>query len=269
MFDNICKFLAQNFSEDYAQWLLGKSVTLTELKPTELSLEPIRADSLILLQSDQEILHIEFQTDPDEEIPFRTLDYRVRGYRKFPSKRMRQVVIYLRKTGSPLVHQTRFRMENTSHRFEVIRLWEQPSELFLQSLGLLPLAVLSKTDDPTIILNQVARIVEGISEKQLQNNISAATNIIAGLILEQTVISRLLRSDIMKESVVYQEILREGEAKGEAKGKIEGKIEGIAIGEARGKLTVANNLLNAGYSIEQVIQLTGIDADLFRKSTSN
>ncbi|HEY9703025.1 MAG TPA: hypothetical protein V6C58_11290 [Allocoleopsis sp.] len=50
MFDNICKFLAQNFSEDFAQWLLGKSVTLTELKPTELSLEPIRADSLILLQ---------------------------------------------------------------------------------------------------------------------------------------------------------------------------------------------------------------------------
>ena len=51
MFDNLCKFLAENFSEDYATWLLGSPVTLTKLSPTELSLEPIRADSLILEQS--------------------------------------------------------------------------------------------------------------------------------------------------------------------------------------------------------------------------
>ena len=52
MFDNICKFLAENFRDDLVTWLLGKPVKLTELKPTELSNEPIRADSLILLQSD-------------------------------------------------------------------------------------------------------------------------------------------------------------------------------------------------------------------------
>ncbi|MFM7440823.1 MAG: hypothetical protein ACKO2V_19865 [Snowella sp.] len=39
MFDNLCKFLAENFSEDYATWLLGRSVSLTKLSPTELSLE--------------------------------------------------------------------------------------------------------------------------------------------------------------------------------------------------------------------------------------
>ena len=52
MFDNVSKFLAENFSEDYATWLLGRPVTLTKLSPTELSLEPIRADSLILEQSE-------------------------------------------------------------------------------------------------------------------------------------------------------------------------------------------------------------------------
>ena len=62
MFDNLCKFLAENFSEDYATWLLGSPVTLTKLSPTELSLEPIRADSLILEQSDDLVLHLEFQT---------------------------------------------------------------------------------------------------------------------------------------------------------------------------------------------------------------
>ncbi len=48
MYDNICKFIAEEFSEDIASWLLGSPVTLTELSPRELSLEPIRADSLIL-----------------------------------------------------------------------------------------------------------------------------------------------------------------------------------------------------------------------------
>jgi hypothetical protein len=36
---------------------------LTEIKPSELSLEPIRADGLIFLESEELILHIEFQTD--------------------------------------------------------------------------------------------------------------------------------------------------------------------------------------------------------------
>jgi predicted transposase YdaD len=57
MFDNLSKFLAQQYPQDFASWLVGGSITLTELKPTELSLEPIRADSVILLQSAGLILH--------------------------------------------------------------------------------------------------------------------------------------------------------------------------------------------------------------------
>ncbi|MDJ0662525.1 MAG: hypothetical protein QNJ42_24030, partial [Crocosphaera sp.] len=75
-YDSICKFIAAQFPEDMARWLLGKPLPLTELKPSELSLEPIRADSLIFLQSEELILHIEFQTQPDKDIPFRMLDYR-------------------------------------------------------------------------------------------------------------------------------------------------------------------------------------------------
>nr|NCR67446.1 Rpn family recombination-promoting nuclease/putative transposase [Microcystis aeruginosa LL11-07] len=97
MFDNICKFIAENFSDDLATWLLGSPLPLTVLDPTELQLDPIRADSLIFLQSEELILHTEFQTDPDSQIPFRMLDYRIRVYRRHPQKQMRQVVIYLRR----------------------------------------------------------------------------------------------------------------------------------------------------------------------------
>nr|WP_265579868.1 hypothetical protein [Romeria gracilis] len=41
MFDTVCKFLAETFSADFASWLLGESVTLSKLSPSELSLEPI------------------------------------------------------------------------------------------------------------------------------------------------------------------------------------------------------------------------------------
>jgi predicted transposase/invertase (TIGR01784 family) len=71
MFDNTCKFLAETFSEVFATWLLGKPITMTQLSPSELSLEPIRADALILLNSEDFILHLEFQTDPAPTMPFR------------------------------------------------------------------------------------------------------------------------------------------------------------------------------------------------------
>ena len=142
-YDSTCKFIAAEFPEDMARWLLGKPLSLTELKPSELSLEPIRADSLIFLQSDDLILHIEFQTRPDEEIPFRMMDYRVRCYRLYPQKEMIQVVIYLKKNRSELVQKSVFELSKTRHEFEVIRLWEVPSDKLLQSKGLLPFAVLS------------------------------------------------------------------------------------------------------------------------------
>lgn len=105
MYDDTCRFLAENFSADFASWLLGESLTLTELKPSELSLDPIRADALILLESNESVLHLEFQTRPKRDIPFRMLDYRVRVYRRYPDKAMRQVVVYLQPTGSDLVRQ--------------------------------------------------------------------------------------------------------------------------------------------------------------------
>jgi predicted transposase/invertase (TIGR01784 family) len=77
MYDNLCKFLAEQYSQDFAQWLLGEAIALTQLSPSELSLEPIRADSLILLAARSVILHLEFQTQPDPDIPFRMADYRL------------------------------------------------------------------------------------------------------------------------------------------------------------------------------------------------
>jgi predicted transposase/invertase (TIGR01784 family) len=55
----------------------------------------LRADALILLNSDDFIFHIEVQTEPNPAMGFRMADYRLRGFRRFPNKQMHQVVIYL------------------------------------------------------------------------------------------------------------------------------------------------------------------------------
>lgn len=110
MYDNVCKFIVEEFSTDIATWLLGEPITLVELSPKELSVEPIRADSLILRQSDNVVLHVEFQTDTDADMPFRMADYRLRVHRRYPNKKMTQVVIYLRKTSSELVYHSGFQL---------------------------------------------------------------------------------------------------------------------------------------------------------------
>ncbi len=221
MYDNTCKYLAENFPEDISSWLIGERISLVELNPTELHVDPIRADSIILLTNENLILHLEFQTDTDSDMAFRMADYRLRAYRKFPRKSMRQIVIYLRKTTSDRVYETTFEIENTRHQFEVIRLWEQPASIFLESQGLYPFASLAQTDEPESILRAVAARIEGIEGRKVQADLAATASILAGLVLDKNLVKQILRRDIMRESVVYQDILVEG--------RVEGRVE-----EARG-----------------------------------
>ncbi|WP_228054556.1 RpnC/YadD family protein [Gloeocapsopsis crepidinum] len=61
-YDNICKYLAQLYPQNFVRWLLSSQVSDIQVLKTELSLEPIRADSMTLLQTSNHILHLEFQT---------------------------------------------------------------------------------------------------------------------------------------------------------------------------------------------------------------
>jgi predicted transposase/invertase (TIGR01784 family) len=221
LFDNISKFLAQEYSADFATWLLGRNIPLTTLSPTELNVEPIRADSVVLMSSPAVVLHLEFQTSPDENMPLRMADYYLRLYRRFPQQEVEQVVIYLRPTTSELVAQTEFITAKMNHRFRVIRLWEQPLEVFMTAPGLLPYAVLSQATNKEEVLRQVVTQIQAVGDPRQENNLIAATGILAGLQLSQAVINRLIRSEVMRESVIYTQIYQEGEVSGEQRGRKE------------------------------------------------
>ena len=108
----------------------------------------------------------------------------------------------------------------------MIRLWEIPTEQLLQSSGLWPLAVLGETDDPASILEDIGERINRLDNQRQQSNIAASTAILAGLLLEEEVIQSILRSEIMRESVIYQRIESEGIRKGKAEGRQE---EAIAL----------------------------------------
>ncbi len=134
------------------------------------------------------------------------LDYRLRVHRRYPNKQMHQVVIYLRSSNSELAQQTVFELPQTRHQFNVIRLWEVDYSKLLTAPGVWPFAVLGKGGDNEAVLRNVANRIDNISDQTEQRNLAASTAILAGLILEKTLIQRILREDIVKESVIYQEI---------------------------------------------------------------
>ncbi|MCJ8280490.1 MAG: DUF4351 domain-containing protein [Rivularia sp. ALOHA_DT_140] len=215
-FDNVCKILAEKYPDEFVKWLTESESTNAKILKTELSIEPIRADSVIFIQTTNFILHIEFQTLTQSKpgIPFRTLDYSVRLKRQYKC-RVVQVVIFLQETDNEVAYTEEYVDDTTIHRYRSIRMWEQDSDLFLNNLGLLPLAPLCRTDSPQSLLSQVAVEVAKILDRDTKENTAAYTEILAGLRFEKDLIRQLLSEDIMQESVIYQDILQKGEQKGE------------------------------------------------------
>jgi predicted transposase YdaD len=215
-FDNVCKLLAEKYPADFVRWLTTDDARNIKVLKTELSIEPIRADSVIFIQTSNQILHIEFQTLTLSKpgIPFRMLDYSVRLKRQYKCPVL-QVVIFLQETDDEIAWMQEYVDETTTHHYRSLRMWEQDASLFLGNLALLPLAPLCRTESPRDLLSQVAIEIAKIEVRQNRQDTAGYTEILAGLRFEKSLIRQLLSEDIMQESVIYQDILHKGEQKGE------------------------------------------------------
>jgi predicted transposase/invertase (TIGR01784 family) len=224
-YDNTCKYLAEKFPAAFVRWLLPiDEPTDVQVLKTELIQEPIRADSLVFLQTDNQILHLEFETRPysDPPIAFRMLDYYIRLKRQY-SCDINQVVIFLQQTASEQVFVSEYTDTNTRHGYRVIRLWEQDPALLLSVPGLLPFATLSQTDSPRTLLEQIATQIATIEEPNQQADLLACTQVLAGLRFEKDLIRQLFRKETMRGSVIYQEIREDGLLEGRQLGLLEGR----------------------------------------------
>jgi predicted transposase/invertase (TIGR01784 family) len=71
-----------------------------------------------------------------------------------------------------------------------------------------------------------------------------------------------------RDELVRREALAEGLAEGEAKGKAEGLAEGKAEGNEKIK-QIATNLLKKDYSIDEIVEITGLAKEEIEKIISS
>ncbi len=114
--------------------------------------------------------------------------------------------------------ETAFVSTTTRHDYRVLRLWEEDPERLLNDPALLPLAPLAAALQPQTLLLRVVEQVNQLEPTQRQE-ISTYTQILAGLKFEKGLIRQLFREDIMRESVIYQDILEEGRQEGRQEGE--------------------------------------------------
>ena len=119
-------------------------------------------------------------------------------------------------------------------------------------------AVLSQTSDREATLGEVAARWSNIQQNAIQNNVRASTAILAGLILEKDLVKQILRSDIMKESVIYQDILEEGRQEGLQLGLQQGKdlVKQILRSDIMKESVIYQDILEEGLQLglQQVLQ---------------
>ncbi len=227
--DNLCKRLAEQFPADFARWAFGVTGSI-KVDKTELSREPIRADAAIFSHDGLEMLHAEFQTTTKSDIPLplRMLDYYVGYKRKNPGQRVRQVLIVLLPTAEEV--PDRYVDERTVHGYDVIKLWEVDPQVLLQYEGLLPLATLCHAASGEKLLMEVAKRAKRIKSRERQRDVLNASRVFAGLRYDKDLVNRILKeSDMLEQSVIYQDILQKGELRGLQKGE----LRGISLGELK------------------------------------
>ena len=122
---------------------------------------------------------------------------------------------------------------------------------------MLPFATLTQLGNSEALLNQVAQKVEEIESIEEKQQISSYVQIIAGLKYDKDSIRRIFREDIMRESVIYQEILQEGEVKGEARG------------EEKTLRRMVRGMVTEGISIETIARLTQLSLEQIQQIQSS
>ena len=229
--DNLCKLLAERHPEKFVEWLFGPPSGPVKVLKTELSREPLRADAAILLESTEEIFHIEFQTTGQSHIPLpvRMLNYYALFKYRYPERRIQQALVLLKDDGADITDN--LTEPRIVFRYELIKLWQQDPAPLLQQPDLLPLAVLCRADTGGgALLRTVANELLKVEDATQRNELFGMSRMLAGLVYAKDIVYEILRgSNMLEESVVYQDVLQQGVRRGRRAGKAESLLELIAL----------------------------------------
>lgn len=97
------------------------------------------------------------------------------------------------------------------HNYDVVEMWKQDPQELLQYEGLLPLATLCRAQSGERLLAEVASRIKQIKSREQRRETLNLSRVLAGVRYDRDLIYRILKeSDMLEESVVYQDILQKG-----------------------------------------------------------
>lgn len=235
--DSLRKLIRAN-PQAFVAWVLGKAQFVRGL-PEKLKSWKLEVDSLlhVVLNEQEMLLHIEFQTYNDSSMAERLLRYNVLARSEY-NLPVLSCVIYLLKDGniprSPLSWTVPTGQEVLLFSFENIELGELLPEEILQMKepGLLPLLPLTKGGARREVVDTMFAELKSAGAGQTELMTIGST--LASLVFSRESTSdldwlhRRLREmhDILRESPFYQEILQEGREEGLEEGREEGLQKG-------------------------------------------
>jgi len=234
-YDSAIKCISQELSRDVATLIFGKTPDLTPIRDSLPTTER-RADFIAKVAGDNEsLLHIEFQTRYDPEMPVRMLTYyaRILDAYRLP---VYPIVVYLTKTSVPIETAYSSRVGNKqviAFNYDVIKVWELRSKMVFEKelAGLYALTPLM----PDANLDECReKLIGAIEQNLISSNSYMCMATLASLIHPKKVVKNMIQDKLLEQTPFYKDVLEEGMEKG----REEGIEKGMEKGAESGILTV-------------------------------
>ena len=138
---------------------------IKELLPTNFPSTELRVDFLARLE-DERILHIEFQSFNDPNMPFRMLRYYIAILERYPSSPIKQLLVYV--GNRKLRMKSRLRLRNLSFSYEILDIRQIDCRVLLESPDPMDrlLACLCKVEDEAYLIEKLIKTMESMNEEE-------------------------------------------------------------------------------------------------------
>ncbi|MCE9530605.1 MAG: hypothetical protein K8T89_05675 [Planctomycetes bacterium] len=243
-YDVTSKDLLEISPADWLAWLgQPRPPELVRAIDADVSTISMSADKVLFVDDPSPwILHIEFQSSRDAELPLRAMVYQIllRHRHGVP---VVTVLLLLREQadGPELTGELELSAplgRSWAFRYEIVRLWQQPVELFLKGPPcLIPFAPLAAVDEGTLprVISEMKKQIENVHPETQARKLWAACTILMGMRYSTEVIDKVLPIMInLKDSSTYWLIHDQAVAEGLQTGRQEGRQEGLQAGQEIG-----------------------------------
>ncbi|MBE3578977.1 MAG: Rpn family recombination-promoting nuclease/putative transposase [Caldanaerobacter subterraneus] len=207
-------------------------------------------------------VHIEFQSDNDDKMPYRMLRYATEIMEKYLLMPY-QIVIYIGKDDLNMVNKIDFDFgkENfLSYRYKIIDVGEiKFSEItqtnYYELFTLLPLMDKERRQkEKEAYLKECVEAIRNIPLAAVEKReIAARAKMLAELVYKKDIVDRMFAEVIrmlrLEESETYRKLIEKGKKEG----------------EKEGKLAVAKKLLKKGMNIDEIAEITELSKEEIKK----